>query len=131
MNWTDTFNTIFQIAIIPLILAGTTYLISLISAYTKELKERTNNEKANMYLGMLEDTITKAVIATSQTYVDALKDKNAFDEDAQKEAFLKTYKAVIAVLTEDAYTYLNTVVGDLESYIATRIEYNVKATKLN
>ena len=35
---------------------------------------------------MLEDTIMKSVIATTQTYVEALKGKNAFDEAAQKEA---------------------------------------------
>jgi hypothetical protein len=78
---------------------------------------------------MLEDTITKAVIATTQTYVEALKNKNAFDEEAQKEAFTRTYNAVIAVLNEDAYKYLTSAVGDLESYITTRIEYNVKVCK--
>jgi len=36
---------------------------------------------------MLDDTITKCVIATNQTYVDSLKDKNAFDKAAQEEAF--------------------------------------------
>jgi hypothetical protein len=129
MNWTDTLNTIFQIAIIPLIIATGAYVVALISAKTKEIKEKTNSDIADKYLDMLEDTITKAVIATTQTYVEALKNKNAFDEEAQKEAFVKTYNAVLDVLTEDAYEYLTTAVGDLETYITTRIEYNVKTTK--
>lgn len=129
MNWLEILNTIFQVAIIPLIIAGTGLLIAFISAKTKQIKDKTESDTVDKYLDMLEDTITKAVIATTQTYVEALKDKNAFDEAAQKEAFTRTYNAVIAVLTEDAYKYLTTAVGDLEAYITTRIEYNVNMTK--
>ena len=71
---------------------------------------------------MLEDTITKAVNDTTQTYVEELKGKNAFDKEAKKEAFKITYYAVVAVLTEDAYKYLTIAVGDLEAFITTRIE---------
>lgn len=129
MNWLENLNTIFQLAIIPLIIAGTGLLISLISAKTKQIKDKTESDTVDKYLDMLEDTITKAVIATTQTYVESLKGKNAFDEEAQKEAFARTYNAVIAVLTEDAYKYLTTAVGDLEAYITTRIEYNVNICK--
>lgn len=129
MNWLEILNTIFQVAIVPLIIAGTGLLIAFISAKTKQIKDKTKSDVVDKYLGMLEDTITKAVIATTQTYVEALKNKNAFDENAQKEAFTRTYNAVIAVLTEDAYKYLTAVVGDLEAYITTRIEYNVNMTK--
>ena len=129
MNWLEILNTIFNVAIILLLLAGSAYLVSLIHAKTKQIKDKTESDTADKYLGMLEDTITKAVIATTQTYVESLKGKNAFDEDAQKEAFTRTYNAVIATLTEDAYTYLTTVVGDLDAFITTRIEYNVKTTK--
>ena len=129
MNWLEILNTIFQLAIIPLIIAGTGLLIAFISAKTKQIKDKTKSDVVDKYLDMLEDTITKAVIATTQTYVEALKNKNAFDEAAQKEAFTRTYNAVMAVLTEDAYKYLTAVVGDLEAYITTRIEYNVNICK--
>ncbi len=129
MNWLEILNTVFNVAIIPLILLGGIYFVSLIHAKTKQIKGKTDNEVSHKYLDMLEDTITKAVIATTQTYVEALKNKNAFDEEAQKEAFARTYNAVISVLTEDAYTYLTTLVGDLQSYITTRIEYNVNVCK--
>ena len=129
MNWLEILNTIFQVAIIPLILAGSAYLISLIAAKAKQVRDKTNSDIANKYIYMVEDTITKAVIATTQTYVEALKNKNAFDEEAQKEAFKRTYNAVVAVLTEDAKKYLTETVGDLEAYITTRIEYNVNVSK--
>jgi hypothetical protein len=129
MNWEEILNTLFQLVIIPLIIAGGGLLVTYIHAKTKQIKEKTENDMTDKYLCMLEDTITKAVIATTQTYVEALKNKNAFDEEAQKEAFTRTYNAVIAVLNEDAYKYLTSAVGDLESYITTRIEYNVKVCK--
>lgn len=129
MNWLEILNTIFQVAIIPLIIAGTGLLIAFISAKTKQIKDKTESDIVDKYLTMLEDTITKAVIATTQTYVEELKGKNAFDKEAQKEAFKRTYDAVVAVLTEDAYKYLTTAVGDLEAYITTRIEYNVNVCK--
>lgn len=129
MNWSEILNTIFQIAIIPLIIAGTGLLIALISAKTKQIKDKTKSDVVDKYIDMLEDTITKAVIATTQTYVEALKGKNAFDEAAQKEAFSRTYNAVLSVLTEDAKKYLSEAVGDLEAYITTRIEYNVNVCK--
>lgn len=78
---------------------------------------------------MLSDTITNAVIATNQTYVDNLKDKNAFDADAQKEAFEKTYEAIMKTLNAEAYKYLQEAYVDLETYIRTRIESEVKTQK--
>ncbi len=78
---------------------------------------------------MLSDTITNCVIATNQTYVDNLKDKNAFDEEAQKVAFEKTYQAIMKTLNDEAYKYLEEIYGDLEEYIKTKIESEVKTQK--
>lgn len=131
MNWTEVLNYLFQAALIPLILAGAAFLIAYVNSKTKEMKQKTDSDIAKKYLDMLDDTITKTVIATTQTYVQALKDKNAFDEAAQKEAFKRTYNAIINTLTDEAKLYLQTVVADLETYITTRIEYNVSVTKLS
>ena len=65
----------------------------------------------------------------SLQFFDALKDKNAFDAEAQKEAFKKTYEAVSAILTEEAKKYLEQIVGDLELYIKQQIEAAVNANK--
>ena len=78
---------------------------------------------------MLTDTISTCVIATNQTYVEALKDKNAFDEAAQKEAFKRTSDAVLAILSDEAKDYLSAAFGDLNKYIDERIEATVNANK--
>jgi hypothetical protein len=60
-----------------------------------ELKTKTDNEVLAKYIGMLTNTVTDCVIATNQTYVEALKKQGAFDAEAQKVAFDLTYKAVL------------------------------------
>lgn len=129
MNWYELLNQIFQVAIIPLIGVLATFLISLIEKKKQEIVNKTKNETAKKYLDMLDDTIIACVTATNQTYVEALKNKNAFDKAAQKEALQLTYNAVMAVLTDEARTYLTEVVGDLQSFILTQIEAGVATVK--
>ena len=78
---------------------------------------------------MLDNTITNAVLTTTQTYVEALKKEGIFNEEAQKQAFQKTYDAVMKMLTEEAKKYITASVGDLETYITNKIEAEVKITK--
>ena len=129
-------NQIFQVCIVPLLAVLTTYLVKYIDAKKDELivkKEKANANKENMladkYIKMLADTIKACVIATNQTYVDSLKDKNAFDGEAQKEAFKKTSDAVMLILSQEAKDYLSTIYGDLNQYIITQIEASVNANK--
>jgi hypothetical protein len=68
-------------------------------------------------------------LATSQTYVEALKKDNAFTKEAQQQAFDMTYNAVMDVLTADAKEYLTNIYGDLSAYISNKIEAEVKMTK--
>jgi len=94
------------------------------------LQEQTDNELYKKYIALLDETITKCVIATNQTYVESLKDKNAFDIEAQKKAFEMTYQSVLAILSKDAQQYLSEAVGDLNAYIVKSIEAQVNANKI-
>jgi len=64
---------IFEICIIPLLGLLTTYIISFVKAKNKEIQTNIDNELYIKYMNMLEKTIVKCVVATNQTYVDALK----------------------------------------------------------
>lgn len=120
---------IFELCVIPLLGILTTYLVKLIRKKNKELDEKVSNKISRKYIDMLADTITDCVVSTNQTYVDALKEANAFDKEAQKKAFELTYNKIMNVLTEDAKEYLTTIYGDLEIYITTKIESEVKLYK--
>lgn len=115
--------------IVPLLAITTTYTIKLIKKRNIELDAAIDNELAEKYIDMLAETISECVIATNQTYVENLKNKNAFDKEAQEEAFKMTYNAIMAILSEEAKNYLTSVYGDLNAYITTKIEADVNSFK--
>ena len=120
---------IFELCIVPLLGILTAYIVSYIRAKINELTEISKNDTLDKYLNMLAETVSKCVIATNQTYVEALKKAGKFDGAAQAEAFKKTYETVMKLLTEEARTYLTTLVGDLEADIQNKIEAQVNLAK--
>ena len=129
MDWMNVLEQVFNIVLFPLMGVATTALIVFITVKTKELKKKYDNELFHKYADMLEQTIISCVIATNQTYVEALKKEGKFDAEAQKIAFDKTFSAVITILSDDAYDYLSEAIGDLEEYITNRIEAQVNMSK--
>ena len=129
MDWMLILEQVFKICVFPLLGALTIWIISFIDAKKKEILENNDNKLLAKYLDMLDNTITSCVLATNQTYVESLKSQGKFDAEAQKIAFEKTYNAVFDILADDAYKYLTTAVGDLQSYITNRIEANVNMSK--
>jgi len=130
MDWIIILNEIFQVCIIPLLGLLTTYLIKFISAKSEQISKESDDALVQKYIDLLDDTIIDCVIATNQTYVEALKNKNAFDLEAQKAAFELTYKAVMNIITDDAKIYLSNVYGDLTAYITKKIEAEVNKNKI-
>lgn len=120
---------IIKVCIIPLLGILTKYFISFLSAKKKELDANTTNATAKKYTDMIYNTVVNCVIATNQTYVDALKKDGAFTPEAQKEAFAKTFNAVMLVLSEDAIKYINETFGDLDQYLTQMIEAEVNKLK--
>ena len=98
MDTVTLMQQIVNICIFPLLGVLTTYLITFIKNKTESLKKETDNELYKKYMGQLSDTIISCVIATNQTYVNALKDKNMFDAAAQYYSFTRTYDAVMSIL---------------------------------
>lgn len=129
MEWTPLLYTILEVCIIPLLGILTTYIVKYINKKSEEIQVKVDNELTNKYIILLTDTITSCVVATNQTYVEALKKENAFTVEAQEQAFKLTYNAVMDVLTEDAKVYLAEIYGDLNKIIATKIEAEVNLVK--
>lgn len=123
-------STIFQVVILPLLTVLTGFAVKWVNAKAKELKATTDNVYTHKYIEMLQDTIVKTVIAVNQTYVDALKQQGSFDKAAQEEAFKRVYETVLLSLNEEAYEYLNSIFGDLQTYITAQIEAAVKEHKM-
>lgn len=129
MDWLNILNQIFDICIVPLLGLATAALVKFIKAKIDETASKTESALADKYLSMLETTVIDCIRATNQTYVNSLKDKNAFDAQAQKEALSRTTEAIYTILSEDAKECLCGFVGDLDTLVKEKIEANIDAVK--
>lgn len=129
MDFMALLQQIFELCIIPLLGILTKFAVDFLIAKRNELNTKVDNEVAQKYTDMVLETVTKCVIATNQTYVNSLKDANAFDETAQKEAFDKTMNAVLAILSEDAKEYIIEATGDINVYLTQLIEAEVNKNR--
>ena len=129
MDWSSLLYTIVEVCVIPLLGVLTVYLVKFIKDKSVEIQNKVDNDTADKYIGMVAETITACVVATNQTYVEALKKENAFTAEAQKEAFKQTYDAVMSILTDEAKLYLAELYGDVTSYITIKIEAEVNKSK--
>lgn len=127
---------ILEICIVPILGALSAFLITLIKTKNLELINRIkqnegilHQETIEKYLKMAEKTVTDCVIATNQTFVDALKNKEEFTQEACIEAFDKTYNAVRAILAGEAEEYISEAVGDIQVYLTNLIEVAVSENK--
>lgn len=129
MDWLKLLQEIFTVCIVPLLGILTKYFIDWLNIQKQDLINQEENEIKRRYIEMLANTIETCVIATNQTYVNALKDQNAFTPEAQKKAFEKTRDAVLAILGEEGQKYLAQIYGDLDTYISKEIEKQVSWNK--
>jgi len=130
MEWTVIIGELFKVVLIPLLGLLVKYFCQFVNLKADELKQKNDNDTYKKYIDMLNDTIQTTVIATNQTYVEALKAQGKFDAEAQKIAFQMTYDAIMKTLGEEAKKYLSSAVGDLNSYITNAIESTVNISKV-
>lgn len=129
MDYLVLVQQIFELCIIPLLGILTKFAVEFLVAKKNELNSKTDSEVAKKYTEMVTDTVSKCVIATNQTYVNSLKESNAFDEEAQKVAFNKTMNAVLSILSQDAKDYISEATGDLNTYLTQIIEAEVNKNR--
>ena len=125
MDWINILDQVFDVCLIPLLGIITAALIQFIKQKMAESKAKSDNEITVKYLSLLEQTVIDCIRATNQTYVNALKDQNAFDVEAQKYALDLTTQAVLNILSADAKKYITNFVGDLDVFVKEKIEANI------
>lgn len=130
MDWIQVLQEVFNLVLIPLLGIIAKYFIQFVSIKIEEIKVKQTNAEAIKYLDQIDKAVTNCVIATNQTYVESMKNKNAFDGEAQKVAFQMTYDALMATLTAEAKNFLAMAYGDVEVYLRTLIEAKVNTNKI-
>lgn len=129
MNWLNLLEQFVNIVVFPCLGLLALYLVKYIRAKSSDLQTAVENDKADKYIEMFENTLTTCVLATKQTYVESLKNQNLFDAEAQKTAFQKTYDSIMKILSAEAVGYLTELYGDFNAYLVERIEAMVNETK--
>lgn len=121
--------TLLQAVIIAAVPICAGAAVKGIRAAVQYLASKAESETAKKYLADVADAISTAVTYTSQTYVDALKKSNAFTKENQDEALAKAVKKAEELLTWEARRFLEDAYGDLNGYLVSRIEAEVRVQK--
>lgn len=122
MNWNE-IGTQLIIGILGI-------LISAISVYaTYLLNKFIKNKELKDILSSLNEVVKNAVLETYQVYVEELKDKNAFDKEAQKIALERALNTIKVNLPENVKAWLKSNFEDIEGYLKTLIEAQIGLLK--
>lgn len=109
---------------------GTAVVTWGIRSAANSLAAYVGNAKAQAYIREIAEAVAAAVQYTNQTYVDALKQSVSFTEAEQKAAFNMALAACKASLSASAQDFIRQSFGDLEQYLTTQIEAQVRAQKV-
>ena len=115
MDWQSLLLSLLSVVLTALVGWLSERLISLINA-------KISNTKYAQYLKDALDIVTRAVKATYQTYVEALKNQNMFTEEAQKEALTRAKNMVLTQLSKDSQSFIESNFGNVETWIQESIE---------
>lgn len=89
-----------------------------------------NNKFAQACIQNAATAVYNAVQSVNQTYVDALKEADNFDKEAQTIAFNKALTAAKKALTQETIQFIRETFGDLDSYLKPMIEAQVRSQKV-
>ena len=73
--------------------------------------------------------VSNAVSYVNQAYVDALKEQNRFDENAQRIAYNEALTAAKMALSKETVQFIKETFGDLDGYLKPMIEAQVRNQK--
>ena len=107
----------------------TTYAVILIRKVAANAAANTENVKAKTYIAEVSEAVAAAVMATNQTYVDALKKAGDFTPETQKRAARMALEACVASISPAAKRFIEQAYGDLTEYLTTKIEAEVRSQK--
>ena len=105
------------------------FLVQFLRKKSEQIGAQIDNMELKELLDEVTDAVSTAVTYTSQTYVDALKKEGIFDVEAQKKALETSLNMAISLLSESARSALETIYGNLDDYLVSTIEAEVRTQK--
>lgn len=137
MKVIDIINILIQTGLfgvlLGLVLSGIKFAQAFIDAKTAEIISRIKDTNIKNAVISAEDCVSTVVLEMSQTVVDDLKSKSAdgkLTADEIKQIQEDALAKIEELVSSDVYNTLNTIFGDAEAWIKSKIEAEVKKTKL-
>lgn len=125
-------ENIIDILLIPILPS----LAILIGLYIQKLIKKaqadlqiTNDSIVALRIGEATNAVVNAIQHTTQTYVEFMKDKGAFDEKAQVEALNLAKERARIMMSDLVQKTVVDVSGDLDLWLKTMIESKIKELK--
>ena len=123
MNWNE-IGTQLIIGIIGVVISALGIFVTyLINKWVK-------NDELKQIMTSLYQLVKSAVLDIQQTYVDEMKKNNMFDYEAQKIAVEKSLKVIKANMPMKVESWLKSNYIDIDNYLRTLIEAQVKSLKI-
>ena len=132
MEFSEVLNYCLYIVLTVILPVVSTYAVNLIKTKIKEstvIEEATKNENiSNLVKDALSD-VMDAVLYVNQTFVDTLKAKGEFTEEAWSEAKAKAYNAAILTISEESKKAITEMYGSFDKWLQLKIESSVNMAK--
>ena len=97
--------------------------------FTASRKNLNPDDKIYKFSMVIENIISQAIRCTNQVFVDELKKNGNFDDEARKKAYDITKKYVEDMITDKSKKFIENTYGNLDTYLKTKIEEGVAASK--
>lgn len=105
------------------------YLVQFLRRKSKQIGAQIDSLDTKELLAEVTEAVTTAVTYTSQTYVDALKVSGKFTKENQAEALQMAVDKAAMLMTAEARAFLEKAYGDLNAYLVSRVEAEVRVQK--
>ena len=123
-------ETLLQAVLVAAVPVCAAFIGKGITALASYLGQKSENDMAKKYLAAVADAVATAVTYTSQVYVVKLKETGQFTKENQREALGLAVAQAKNLLTAEAAAFLESAYGDLNEYLQSRIEAEVRNQKM-
>ena len=126
MEWNVVLICVVVSIVVPIIAGLLAWGISVLKKLVNEkIDNATLREVLNDGLTVLENSVKY----TYQTYVEGMKDKDIFDESAQKQALQMAKDKALSMLSEGFINMIKDMYGDVNNWLETNIESTIYTLK--
>ena len=126
MEWNVVLICVVVSIVVPIIAGLLAWGISVLKKLVNEkIDNATLREVLNDGLTVLETSVKY----TYQTYVEGMKDKDIFDEAAQKQALQMAKDKALSMLSEGFINMIKDMYGDVNNWLETNIESTIYTLK--